>query len=96
MTVLLTDKEPWKEATTEVDLKRKEIRQMSYQDVQTLHKQALLAMGMSEREAEEVMEVEEEYGVSYLETLKMMRDNPAAYEQMIDDYETSGFDYEGQ
>ena len=42
------------------------------------------------------MAAEEEYGVSYLDTLEMAMENPAAHQQMMDDDQTSGFDYEGQ
>lgn len=69
---------------------------MSYKDVQELHKKALCAMGINEQEAEEIMAAEEEYGVSYLDTLEMAMENPAAHQQMMDDDQTNGFDYEGQ
>ena len=38
---------------------------MGYEEVQKLHKKELLAMGISQDEAKEIMTAEEEYGVSY-------------------------------
>ena len=69
---------------------------MSYADVQSLYKKKLCATGISEKEADRIMAAEEEYGVSYLDTLEMAMENPAAHQQMMDDDQTSGFDYEGQ
>ena len=68
---------------------------MSYKDVQDLHKKELQAFGISEQEAEEIMEAEEEFGVSYRDTLELVMDVPATYRQLIDDDKVSGFDYEG-
>lgn len=68
---------------------------MSYKDVQDLRRKELRAFGISEQEAEEIMAAEEEYGVSYRDTLELAIDDPAAYHELLDDDEVSGFDYEG-
>ena len=41
---------------------------MGYEDVQKLHEKELLAMGISQDEAKEIMTAEEEYGVSFRDT----------------------------
>lgn len=68
---------------------------MGYEDVQELHENELLAMGISRDEAKEIMAAEEEYGVSFRDTWDLELDNPSAIRQMIDDDNNSGFDYEG-
>lgn len=68
---------------------------MSYKNVQDLRKKELQAFGISEQEAEEIMAAEEEYGVSYRDTLELAMEDPAAYHELIDDDKVSGFDYEG-
>lgn len=68
---------------------------MGYEDVQELHEKELLAMGISQDEAKEIMAAEEEYGVSFRDTWDLELDNPSAIRQMLDDDKNSGFDYEG-
>ncbi|WP_287056776.1 hypothetical protein [Megasphaera sp.] len=68
---------------------------MGYEEVQKLHEKELLAMGISQDEAKEIMTAEEEYGVSFRDTWDLELDNPSAIRQMIDDDNNSGFDYEG-
>ena len=68
---------------------------MGYEDVQKLHEKELLAMGISQDEAKEIMTAEEEYGVSFRDTWDLELDNPSAIWQMLDDDKNSGFDYEG-
>ena len=68
---------------------------MGYEEVQKLHEKELLAMGISQDEAKEIMTAEEEYGVSFRDTWDLELDNPSAIWQMIDDDNNSGFDYEG-
>lgn len=68
---------------------------MGYEEVQKLHEKELLAMGISQDEAKEIMTAEEEYGVSFWDTWELELDNPSAIRQMLDDDKNSGFDYEG-
>ena len=44
---------------------------MGYEEVQKLHKKELLAMGISQDEAKEIMTAEEEYGVSFRDTWEL-------------------------
>lgn len=68
---------------------------MSYKDVQELHKQELITMGVNEDELDEILRAEEEFGVDYRQTLELARTNPSALQELIDDDEMSGFEYEG-